>query len=100
MAEFADYPLEDVNSLFAVVVSEFDRNTSAVNFQQFQSCRAALGLAGSVALGRHGGCDGMNHRPGAGGLIQARSGARIAHRGFQSPVCDLAGPSAGREHRL
>jgi hypothetical protein len=35
MAEFADYPLEDVNSLFAVVVSEFDRNTSAVNFQQF-----------------------------------------------------------------
>jgi hypothetical protein len=29
--EFADDPLEDVNGLFAVVVSKLDRNTNAVN---------------------------------------------------------------------
>jgi hypothetical protein len=31
LVEFADEPLEDVNGLFAVVVSKFDRNTNAVN---------------------------------------------------------------------
>ena len=31
MVEFADDPVEDMNGLFAVVVSKFDRNTNAVN---------------------------------------------------------------------